>query len=272
MPKKFLLAALLLLIWAAGAWAAPCAGEDFEIRVSGRAECLLMRRYGTVTPAVLVVWLHGNMTGGGPANYHFPIAQKAAADFAADKVLSVALVRPGYPDGSGQASTGNAYGRDENWDAANILEVGEAIARLRQKFQPQRVIIIGHSGGAATAAVLLGMKPQLADAAILVGCPCDLFAWPRMRGRRCRSEDPSEWVDKISPAARVIALTGELDDVTPPWLAQKYIEKLQARGIAAAFQLIPGVGHREALQSAAVSAALASLIHGNSRPLTRRNP
>jgi pimeloyl-ACP methyl ester carboxylesterase len=228
-----------------------------------------MRRYGTVEPAAMVVWLHGNVSGGEPANYHFPIAQKAAVDFAADKVLSVALVRPGYPDGSGESSSGNGYGRLDNWDAANIAEVGEAIARLRSKFRPETVIIVGHSGGAATAAVLLGMKPQLADAAVLVACPCDLAAWPRLQGRQRRSEDPGQWADKISPATKVIALTGDRDEVTSPGLAKSYIDKLKARGIDAEYQQLSNVAHGEALSAAAVSTALTRLLRGAPRPVAR---
>ena len=136
--------------------------------VSGQNECLLMRRYGSVAPVTMLVWLHGNVSTGGPANSHFRVAQKAAADLAADHVLSVALVRPGYPDGTGAYSSGSDNGRIDNWTQAVAAEIGTVIARLRTRFRPQTVILIGHSGGAAIAASLLGMKPDLAGAAILI--------------------------------------------------------------------------------------------------------
>jgi pimeloyl-ACP methyl ester carboxylesterase len=262
MSMKLLLSALLLLIAARGVLGAPCEREDFETRVSGESECLLMRRYGSIEPATMVVWLHGNLTSGNPANYHFPIAQKAAVNFASDRVMSVALVRPGYPDGTGESSSGSDYGRGDNWTRRNIAAVGAAIERLRLKYKPGTVIIVGHSGGAATAAVLLGMKPQLADAAILVSCPCELLAWRRDRGRGGQwiSENPIQWVDKVSVTTKVIALTGAKDSTTSPELAKTYAEALKARGIDAVFQPIPDEAHNDALRSAAVSDAISRLL------------
>jgi len=251
----------MLLVTATGAFGAPCEMEDFETKVSGESECLLMRRYGSTKPTTMVVWLHGNVTSGGPANSHFRIAQKAAADFVAENVLALALVRPGYPDGTGESSSGNDYGRADNWPRAIIADIGTAIERLRLKYKPDAVIIAGHSGGAAIAAVLLGMKPQLADAAILVACPCDLVAWSAgRRGMPWVSENPMQWVDKVSPATKVIALTGSRDDTTAPELGKTYVEGLKARGIDAIFQLVPGAGHIDVLRSPAVSDATSRLL------------
>jgi pimeloyl-ACP methyl ester carboxylesterase len=258
---KSLFAALMLLVTATGAFGAPCQMEDFETKVSGESECLLMRRYGTTKPSTMVVWLHGNISSGGPANSHFRVAQKAAADFADENVLAVALVRPGYPDGTGESSSGKDYGRADNWPRAIIAEIGTAIERLRLKFKPGAVIIVGHSGGAAITAVLLGMKPRLADAAILVACPCDVVAWSSgRRGPPWVSENPMQWIDSVSPATKVIALTGSRDNTTVPELGRRYVEGLKARGIDAVFQLVPDAGHIDVLGSSAVSDAIAGLL------------
>lgn len=209
----------------------------------------------------MVVWLHGNVSSGGPANSHFRIAQKAATDFAAENVLALALVRPGYPDGTGESSSGNDNGRGDNWQYATIAAIGTAIERLRFKYKPDAVVIVGHSGGAAIAAVLLGMKPQLAEAAILIACPCDLVAWRvGRRGMPWLSENPMQWVEKVSPATRVIALTGSRDDTTAPALGMAYIEGLQARGIDASFQLVPDMGHIDVLRSSAIADATVRLL------------
>jgi pimeloyl-ACP methyl ester carboxylesterase len=106
-------------------------------------------------------------------------------------------------------------GRADNWPQVTIAEIGTAIERLRVKYKPSIVIIAGYSGGAVITAVLLGMKPQLAEAAILVACPCDLVAWRSVRrGMPWVSENPIQWVDRVSPTAKVIALTGKSDDTT----------------------------------------------------------
>jgi pimeloyl-ACP methyl ester carboxylesterase len=220
-----------------------------------------MRRYGPAKPTTMVVWLHGNITSGGPANSHFRIAEKTAADFTAENVLAVALVRPGYPDGTGASSSGNDYGRADNWPRSTIANIGTAIERLRFRYQPEAVILAGHSGGAAIAAVLLGMIPHLAEAAILIACPCDLVGWRTgRRGMAWVSEDPMQWVDRVSPSTKVIALTGSRDSTTAPELGKIYVERLKARGIDATFQRVPGAGHIDLLGSPAVSEATSRLL------------
>lgn len=252
---------LPLLASASVASAAGCDREDFETRISGESECLLMRRYGTETPTSMVVWLHGNVSTGGPANAHFRIAQQLAAGLAADKVLAIALVRPGYPDGSGAFSSGNDYGRADNWPRATVAEIGTAIDRLRRRYKPDAVILVGHSGGAAIAAVLLGMMPQVANAALLVSCPCDLVVWRAGRsGRPWVSEDPMQWVGRVDASARVVALTGTADATTHPELGKAYVERLKARGIDAAFQPVPDGGHIDILNSPELAAATARML------------
>jgi pimeloyl-ACP methyl ester carboxylesterase len=254
--------ALLLTLFAAtSATAAPCEREDFETRVSGTSECLIMQRYGPAEPETMIVWLHGNVSTGGPANSHFKIAAKAAADLAAEKVLAVALVRPGYPDGTGAYSSGSDNGRADNWQQATIAEIGTAIERLRERYKPRKVLIVGHSGGAAIVAVLMGMKPELAQAALLVACPCDMMAWRLgRRGLPWASEDPLRWVERVDIAARIVALTGSRDDTTSPELARTYVARLAARGIDASFELVPEAGHIDILRSPALTEATAAIV------------
>ncbi len=258
-------ATLCLIVSLALSWdvlAAPCEAEDFETKVTGESECLLMKRYGPAAPKILVVWLHGNVSTGGPANSHFKLAEKTARDFSADSVLAVALVRPGYPDVTGAYSSGSDNGRADNWRRQTVMEIGAVIGRLKQRFNPQTTLIVGHSGGAAISAVLLGLLPELADSAILIGCPCDMTAWRAGRSRTpWLSEDPLDWVGQVKPNARIIALTGSLDTTTAPELARTYITRLQGRKIQASFSALPEVGHIDVLKSQAVMEAISELIH-----------
>ena len=256
---------LMLVVLAAcsqSTLAATCSAEDYELKVSGASQCLLMRRFGASDPDVMIVWLHGDVSSGGPANYHFASAEQAVNQFAPIKVLSVALVRPGYPDGSGDASSVALLqgGRTDHYTTENFLEVGAAIGRLLAKFQPKRVVAVGHSGGAATVAVLLGMKPRLVDAAVLVSCPCELIAWRAGRREWSRSENPIMWVDRVDPSTRVIALTGAKDDNTRPELAKSYVDALRARGVDATFQLLADETHNSAFRSAEVFNAVRTLL------------
>ena len=259
-PSAALLIALLTMSCAAVA--SPCTAEDFQTSVSGDSECLLMRRFGPDDPDILLVWLHGNVSSGGPANGHFRLAEKTAKDLAADRVLAVALVRPGYPDGSGAYSSGNDNGRADNWPRSTVMEIGAAIGRLKNRFQAKTTVIVAHSGGAAITAVLLGLQPDLADAAVLIGCPCDMAAWRRGRGGTpWRSEDPIDWVKEVRPSARIIALTGSEDSTTRPALAKAYIERLLERRVQASLEVVPEAGHIDVLKSPALTAAISRSIH-----------
>jgi pimeloyl-ACP methyl ester carboxylesterase len=182
--------------------------------------------------------------------------------FAPIKVVSVALVRPGYPDGSGDSSSVALAqgGRADHYTKDNLMEVSAAIERLRAKFQPKKVVVVGHSGGAATAAVLLGMNPKLIDAAVLVSCPCELTVWRAGRRQWSRSENPIKWVDGVDPSTRVVALTGAKDDNTLPELARTYVEALRARGVDATFQLLVDETHNSAFRSPEVSNAIRALL------------
>jgi pimeloyl-ACP methyl ester carboxylesterase len=173
----------------------------------------------------------------------------------------VALVRPGYPDGTGAHSSGSDNGRIDNWTQPVVAEIGKVVARLRDRFRPKAVILIGHSGGAAISAALLGMRPDLAEAAILIGCPCDMQAWRVGRSRTpWRSVDPMDWVSSVAAGTRVIALTGSLDTTTVPSLAEDYAARLRSRGVDAEFRLVPGAGHVDILGSPAITAAAAELL------------
>jgi len=243
----------------AGAAAAPCEKPDPVSRVTGDRECLVVRTYPEPAPAtakVLLVVLHGDVSSGGPANYHFALAQKLATD----GVVTVAMIRPGYADGAGGESSGSHNGRNDHYTKENALEVAGAVARLKAHYQAGKVILVGHSGGAATAALVLGLQPALATGAVLVACPCELVSWRSGRRAWTRSENPLDWAGKVSPAVRVIALTGARDDNTSPMLAQTYINALAGRGVNAVFETVPDAGHNDAFRSPLVGVAVDKLL------------
>ncbi len=227
-----------------------------------------MRQYGSNAPENLLIWLHGDVSSGGPANYHFPIAEKATSDLGADTLTSIALVRPSYPDGSGEES-GYAFGhggRSDHYTDKNLGELIGAIERLKARYRPKRTILVGHSGGAASAAIMLGMAPALAEAALLVAIPGDLRTWRLGRRHWSRSENPTDWAGKVAPATRVIALTGNLDTNTWPELAEQYTQMLQKNGVRAEMRLIDRADHNSAFRAPEVTAALRELVSDTASP------
>ena len=237
-----------------------CPDADFESRVEGREHCLLMQRYGAAHPRTLVVWLHGDLPGGGAADYHAALARATAEHFAQRKVMAIALLRPGYPDSRGEVSGGSHLGRSDHYTLANIDELAGAIERLRARFNPASLVVVGHAGGAASAAILLGRHPRLVDAAVLVSCPCDLVLWRIGRRYWGRSENPILWTPRVPREARVIALTGGRDFNTRAELAQSYVDTLRARGVEAHFRMLPQADHEAAARSPEVQDAIGLLI------------
>jgi pimeloyl-ACP methyl ester carboxylesterase len=254
------MAVITLVIGAGPALAAPCPAPDNVTRVTGGGECLIAKTFAGGTGGgrrVLFVLLHGNHTSGSPATSLYGVAESLAGRAGAGAV-AVALIRPGYNDAEGNFSSGNAAGRADNFTADNIDIIAGAIATLKAFHGAGRVVLVGHSGGAAMAGVLLGRHPGLADAAVLAACPCDVPRWRAMKGRGAwTSESPDRYVDRVPMRTRVAVLVGGDDTETAPVLSRDYAAALARRGIAAELAILDGIGHAGIIAAPAlVEAAL----------------
>ena len=223
-----------------------CDAPDNINSVAAGELCLGVRVFGAEaasTSPVLIVLLHGDVSDGGPADYMYPAAQDISS--AHPEAIVAHLLRPGYDDGQGRRSTGQAFGRRDHYTAANVDAIAAAIENLADHYTASRVVVLGHSGGAAMAGVMLGRHPEVADAALLLSCPCDIDRWRAERNRSAwtRSESPSAYIDRIPTTLTVVAMTGSGDTTTQPHLARDYIEALQERGVAAEFIRIGGGSH-----------------------------
>lgn len=216
-----------------------CPAADNRTLVYAGVECLVARTFGAPGPAgggKLVVFLHGDVSAGGPADY----MDSYAPAYATGGVVSVRLLRPGYYDSDGVASTGGNGSRVDTYTARNVEAVAYALAALRERYQASRLVVVGHSGGAAIAATILGKYPRLIDSAALMACPCDLrlFAptW-------INSISPMDWASAVPAGTRVVSMTGSADTQVPASYTQGYVNALAARGIAAEQIAIPGATH-----------------------------
>lgn len=262
--KSSIKSLILILIFASiNCYADACGDkEDHTFFVTGKDQCLVIRAYGSYKPKTMVVWLHGDVTSGGPANYHFSIAKKTISKLETNDVLSIAMIRPGYSDGEGRESSAGFFQKPrrkgDDYQKWVIFEIADAIENLKRHFRPDKVILIGHSGGAAIAANILGMAPKLIDGSILVSCPCDMRALYRAQGWNATltSEDPIERVSSVDENVKVFVLTGDLDVLTLPKFAQSYVDALVQRGIDAKFSLIKDTPHNGALGSELVYSKL----------------
>jgi pimeloyl-ACP methyl ester carboxylesterase len=200
-------------------------------------------------PALLVV-LHGDAPFNKP-DYQYALARQVAQ--ATPNVVVVALLRPGYTDPAGHQSAGErGEATGDNYTPAVLDALAGALATLRARYHAGRVVLAGHSGGAALAADLLGRRPGLADAALLASCPCNVATWRAHMKRRqggaiwdqaVASVSPEQVVARIPGRTRVTLLVGTADSIAPPALTLEYYRRLQQLGIPVKLHELPGLGH-----------------------------
>lgn len=211
----------------------------------------------------LVVVLHGDLSRGGPANYHYSLASQIAA---ANKGVSVlALLRPGYSDGAGLRSKGSNNNRSDHYTQKNNLAVAQTIQAMAKQVGTSRVVAVGHSGGAAQIGGVLGLAPSLVQRAVLVSCPCDIATWRKSRGRsawrQSEAQSPHLQIPRIANGTRITLVVGANDDNTTPQLSEAYLAAAKARGLRASLVKVAGAKHNmeAALQAAALKAVNAEL-------------
>ena len=201
-------------------------------------------------PPVLVLVLHGDLPEP-PPSYQYEFADVIADKF--ENVVAAGVLRPGYQDPTGDRSSGDMGGAiADNYTPDVVDAVARAATELVEDHTPRAILLVGHSGGAAIVANLLGRHPEVAHGAVLVGCGCDPFAW-RARQRAetgnpifaapTRSLLPLDLADDVAPGTIVRLVVGQDDVVAPPAYSQAYATALRERGIDASVDVIPGLGH-----------------------------
>jgi pimeloyl-ACP methyl ester carboxylesterase len=164
-------------------------------------------------------------------------------------------------DPGGFRSTGESFGHRDNETAENIDDMADAITTLKRLYRPRKLVLVGHSGGATVASVILGRHPGLADGAVLVSSPCDLVGWRAAHHYRgaFRSESPQRYIGHIPHDARVAVIVGAADTNTFAFLSERYVAALKTRGVSATLTEIPGADHDTAFASPAVYTMAAEL-------------
>lgn len=249
------------------AQAAGCADKDPATSVTlPDGGCISFRSSPrTQAGAPLVVFMHGD-GGGSIGPSYWDLLTKTGDQIAAEtNAIFVVLVRPGY-GGPGGRSSGEAKSGDDDYTAGNVKLAAEAIGALKAKFASSRVIVAGTSGGAATAALVMGRHPGVADAAWLNACPCQIQPWRAWRmqsaGRTTpwSSLSPDQHVAGVAPNARFAVVVGESDVNTLSKFSEAYVAALKARGVAADLTIVRGGTHPSTWRTPESVAALTTLL------------
>ena len=246
-----------------------CEEPDNVRFVQASRHCLAIETFASATRGdSLVVTLHGALSRGGTADYMVRFAREVSAL----GVNAVAMMHPGYT-GAGRTSSGRPARdrkRDENYRKREIDSIASALEKLKAHHGAKRLILVGHSLGSIISGVILGRHPELADAAILVACPCDLDRWRRGHGRRrlALAQSPHRYLKRIAPDTKIIALTGSEDDNTRPSNGRNYVAKAKKRGLDAKFVLVQGAGHGYSPRLADAALAAVADVLGLAGPRT----
>ena len=202
---------------------------------------LASRVFGNGTSNLIFV-LHGDLSDGSPADYHQSFAREVSEKIRNATV--VAIVRPGYADSRGLKSPGSNNGKIDQYTKTNNDLVAATIDAFRKSVKPQRVVAVGHSGGAAQVGAIIGRFPGLIDSAVLVSCPCDIQAWRSSNNRSPwpNSQSPADFLKSVPKQTRIVAITGQNDSNTRPSLARSYVEQASALGLSAQALIVNG-GH-----------------------------
>ena len=130
---------------------------------------------GELNNSTLVLVLHGDAPFNNPS-YQYSIAKKIANENS--NVVSVVVLRPGYSDNEGNQSKGDrGNSSGDNYTIKVLESVYNLTNELKRKYNPSKVLLVGHSGGGAISANLISKYPRTYSNAVLISCPCDLHLW-----------------------------------------------------------------------------------------------
>lgn len=165
---------------------------------NGRLKTRVYRSARLSPSPVLILVVHGDIPRP-PPDYQYVFAQIAAG--ASENVVAAGVLRPGYADSQGDRSSGDmGYAVGDNYTAEVVDALDMAVSTLKARYHAGAVILVGHSGGAAIVADLLGRHPNSANGAVLVACGCDPSGFMAL-------------APQVSRQTRVRMVVGSLDDV-----------------------------------------------------------
>jgi len=242
-------------------------GETLWVKVGQqRLKSRLFKSSHLSNHPTLIVILHGDSPRR-PPSYQYLFAQSVAESL--DDTIAAAVLRSGYQDDVHDRSDGErGLTTGDNYTPEVVDSIAGVVDELKRVYRPSRVILAGHSGGAAIVGNLLGAHPGQADGALMVSCPCDLTAWRKHMGQvqggkiweaPVRSLSPIDLVPKIPAHEHVRMIVGANDSIAPVELTQSYASALRGRGVDVAVTVAPGLEH-DILREPVVLTLLKSLV------------
>lgn len=215
----------------------------------------------------LIIVLHGDAPFNNPG-YQYAMAKQIAKQN--QNTVAVGVLRPGYTDPDGNTSDGiRGLTTGDNYTLENIKALSEVIQHLKSIYHPKQTVLVGHSGGAAIAADIIALQPELLQKAVLVSCPCDLITWRNYMSQQqptvlqwkepVKSISPLNVIGNIHKSTEVVIITGLKDNIAPSTLSVAYYKTLQRYGVKSELISVPEKGH-EILLNDSVFVAIKNLL------------
>ena len=254
---------LLLILFSQIAFADECL-DDKLTRVKGVDNCLAITTFrdsSVPNPAALVIFIHGDQSDMKAVTSMPRLAENIQLP---SDVVKVFILRPGYFDAQGNESTGNNSGRRDSYTSDNVDEVTKAIQSLQKYYRVKNTVLVGHSGGAAYAGVMIGRTPGIASGALLLSCPCDISSWRSdLQARPWGSLSPINFYKTVPITTKVIAMTGDSDNNTREYLSKEYVAALTARDVDARYITAQSAGHNDTVNVELITEPIKSLLKAN---------
>ena len=229
-------------------WIHKCDKEDFIKHVAIKEGCVGLLQLGKIDKSKkkLVIFMEGDYRGREPNNTkkHYPMS--AAIKDEKENINFFYLARPGHKYSGRKRSVGKRTNYEmsgswnavykKSWDAIRLS--GAAIKKLKEYYQPDELIVMGHSGGAGDTLMIAGKMPGLIDKAIVSGCDC-LQGWP---DKNNPWENPANQIPHIDPKTKIIIITGKSDRETPTEASIEYAKRAKEQGLNVELHVVKG-GH-----------------------------
>ena len=238
--------------------------DDKLTRVKGVDNCLAITTFrdpSAPIPSALVIFIHGDQSDMKAVTSMPRLANdiKLPAN-----VVKIFILRPGYFDAQGNESTGNNSGRRDSYTSDNVDEVTAATQSLQKYYGVKNTVLVGHSGGAAYAGVMIGRTPGIASGALILSCPCDIGSWRSdHQARPWGSLSPINFYKTVPVATKVIAMTGDSDNNTREYLSKEYIAALSKRGVNAQYITAHNTAHNDIVNVELVTDPIKALLNAN---------
>lgn len=206
------------------------------------------------TSTQVIIFIHSDSPFGNPS-YQYRISKNISK---ITNSITVAILRPGYTDNCDDLSEGSkGLAMGDNYSYENVKAIASIISSIKKAEKSTKIVVMGHSGGAALAALLAESNPELIDQCILISCPCNLADWRTSMQELTGNTEWSKPMDGLSPIDGISKLdlnnkihlyVGEDDPVTPAFLSTEFYNAVNKLGASVSMKIIEGADHDSILK------------------------